>query len=261
MSAPLLTPLVVGLLIALGQAAQQDSGIVNGKEARPHSRPYMVSVQQGNEHFCGGFLVSNSFVMTAAHCGERRESLTVLLGAHDISKEKKSIRVKVAKYHIHPKYNASTLENDIMLLQLKTAVQKSKKVDRIPLPKRDEDIKPKTLCSVAGWGATETNGALSSRLLEVNVSVVDRKLCQEIWNEPITNRMVCAGGIVGNRGICQGDSGGPLVCSGEAVGIVSFNYKKNCTYPNRPNVYTQISKFLPWIKKYINNTSLSFLKP
>ncbi|XP_035272259.1 mast cell protease 1A-like [Anguilla anguilla] len=260
MSAPLLTPLVVGLLIALGQAAQQDSGIVNGREAQPHSRPYMVSVQERNKHICGGFLVSRSFVMTAAHCWTK-DGMTVLLGAHDISEKRKSIRAEVAGYRIHPGYNDYTLENDIMLLKLKTVVQKTKEVKWISLPEKDEDIQPNKLCSVAGWGAIKSNGATSPRLQEVDVSVVDRAECQERWgNKPITPRMMCAGGSADKRGFCQRDSGGPLVCSGLAVGIVSFNYNYNCTYPNLPNVYTQISKFLPWIEKYINNTSLSFLK-
>lgn len=43
-------------------------GIINGTVVQPYSRPYMVSVQKGQEHICGGFLVSESFVMTAAHC-------------------------------------------------------------------------------------------------------------------------------------------------------------------------------------------------
>ncbi|KAJ8374506.1 hypothetical protein SKAU_G00050860 [Synaphobranchus kaupii] len=259
MSASLLTPLVVGLLIALAEAAQQNSGIVNGKEAKPHSRPYMVSVQQWNKHECGGFLVSKSFVMTAAHCLTRGQTLTVLLGAHDISGNEKSNRAEVKSYHIYPGFDADSLVNDIMLLELKSAVPETKEVQWIPLPDRDQDVKPQTLCSVAGWGYSETNGPQSPRLLEVNVTVVDRTVCEKAWKiyawKTITPSMMCAGGSVSNKGFCRGDSGGPLVCSGLAVGIVSFNYKHNCTYPNMPNVYTQISTFLPWIKTYIKHMS------
>lgn len=49
----------------------------------------------------------------------------------------------------------------------------------------------------------------------------------------------------------QGDSGGPLVCSGTAVGVVSFNWHGDCDYPNAPNVYTDVSKYLPWIKEIL----------
>lgn len=51
----------------------------------------------------------------------------------------------------------------------------------------------------------------------------------------------------------QGDSGGPLVCNGMAVGVVSFNMRKNCDYPNVPNIYTNLSKYLHWIKEIRRN--------
>ncbi|KAJ8383550.1 hypothetical protein AAFF_G00219300 [Aldrovandia affinis] len=226
--------LLTALLPSLALTGQQESGIVNGREAKPHSRPYMVSVQEENQHICGGFLVSKSFVMTAAHC------LTW---------------VEVKLYHIHPGFNADTLDDDIMLLQLKNAVKESKKVKLIDLPKRDKDEKPKTVCSVAGWGANKTNGIASRRLMEANVTVVDRKVCRKIWGKkPITPRMMCAGGSADNRGFCRGDSGGPLVCKGTAVGVVSFN-ARNCDAPKKPNVYTQISKYLSWIKCIIGSTN------
>ncbi len=49
-------------------SAHVNEGIVNGTEARPHSRPYMVSIQKNKTHVCGGFLISDEFVLTAAHC-------------------------------------------------------------------------------------------------------------------------------------------------------------------------------------------------
>ncbi|XP_061093815.1 complement factor D-like, partial [Conger conger] len=233
-----------------------DSSIVNGREAKPHSRPYMVSVQQNKRHKCGGFLVSDSFVMTAAHCLTWRQNLTVLLGAHDLSENQKSNRAEVKFYHIHPGFEADTLKNDIMLLQLKTAVKKTKEVQWIPLPKKDKDIKPKTVCSVAGWGANKTKGYASPRLLEFNVTVMDRKTCKKKWVlEPITSRMICGALNIDNKGICQGDSGGPLVCKGTAVGIVSFNDYGNCNKPEKPNVYTQISKYLSWVKCIISSVN------
>ncbi|XP_061093810.1 tryptase-2-like [Conger conger] len=161
--------LLTTLLPLLVLTAQQDSSIVNGREAKPHSRPYMVSVQQNKRHKCGGFLVSDSFVMTAAHCLTWRQNLTVLLGAHDISENQKSNRAEVKFYHIHPGFEADTLKNDIMLL--------------------------------------------------------------------------------------QGDSGGPLVCKGTAVGIVSFNDYGNCNKPEKPNVYTRISKYLSWVKCIISSVN------
>ncbi|XP_066503129.1 complement factor D-like [Hoplias malabaricus] len=92
-------------------------GIVNGKEVIPHSRPYMVSVQINEKHHCGGFLVSNQFVMTAAHCYKRMR-FTVVVGAHDLTNNNEgSRRIEVQYYHLHPEFNAKTLNNDIMLLK------------------------------------------------------------------------------------------------------------------------------------------------
>uniref|UniRef100_A0A8C7QFD7 trypsin n=1 Tax=Oncorhynchus mykiss TaxID=8022 RepID=A0A8C7QFD7_ONCMY len=98
-----------------------DSGIVNGEKTKTNSKPYMVSVQERNketektEHMCGGFLVSDNFVMTAAHC----VNLMVVVGAHDISRQESSARkIDVKYYHIHPGYNSKTFQNDIMLLQV-----------------------------------------------------------------------------------------------------------------------------------------------
>ncbi|XP_067271138.1 transmembrane protease serine 9-like [Pseudorasbora parva] len=236
--------LLVTLLPYLALAASVKVGIVNGTEAKPHSRPYMVSIQRKNQHICGGFLVSEQFVMTAAHCFTQGEKLTVVVGAHDHNHG--SSRMNVKFYHIHPGYESQSLLNDIMLLQLQEKVKKSNEVNWISIPKKDKDIKAKTQCSVAGWGKRTTNGAASDKLMEVNVTIIDKKACQKAWERDYSvSRMVCASG---HGGFCQGDSGGPLVCNKVAVGVVSFNQRNNCNFPTKPNVYTKISTFLPWVK-------------
>ncbi|KAG9266879.1 mast cell protease 4-like [Astyanax mexicanus] len=236
------------------RSASVDVGIINGTEAKPHSRPYMVSVQRNGKHTCGGFLVSEHFVMTAAHCWNYSnigEKLTVVLGAHELQKSNSALgRVAVKFYHIHPMYDSERLLNDIMLLQLNKTAKKSQRISWIPIPTKDKDIKAKQACSVAGWGRQETNGSVSKRLMEVDVRVMDNKLCQKYWRTVYSAlRMVCA-----ERGFCQGDSGGPLVCKGTAVGIVSFTDSKSCNSPKMlPNVYTKISKFLPWINGIVGS--------
>ncbi|KAI4900951.1 hypothetical protein NFI96_020777 [Prochilodus magdalenae] len=245
--------LLSALLPYLGQSASVDMGIVNGTEAKPHSRPYMVSVQGNRGHICGGFLVSEHFVMTAAHCWNQNENLTVVLGAHQLPKRSSTLGRKAVKfYHIHPMYDSNTLMNDIMLLQLNETAKKSNRINWISIPNKDKDIKAKSVCTVAGWGKQQTSGGLSKHLMEVDVSILDKKACQKYWDKQYSvSRMVCAGG---HGGFCQGDSGGPLVCKGTAVGIVSFTDDKDCKFPTNPNVYTKISKFLPWIKGIMGTT-------
>ncbi|XP_023854401.1 granzyme B(G,H)-like [Salvelinus namaycush] len=247
--------LLVTLLPPQGLTAHQDSGIVNGEKTKTNSKPYMVSVQERNketekrEHICGGFLVSDNFVMTAAHCYTSGVQLTVVVGVHNIKKwEHSAQRIGVKSYYIND-YNPETHKNDIMLLELKTPTPRRSSVKPIPVAKKDLHIKAGAICNVAGWGATETNGFVNADLLDVNVAVVDRGDCQRTWRRAIPTSMICAGGTADDKGFCQGDSGGPLVCGGIAVGVVSFNDADYCNQSRAPNVYTNISTYLPWIKK------------
>ncbi|XP_038863265.1 granzyme H-like [Salvelinus namaycush] len=108
------------LLQLLSSAGASESGIVGGKIAKPHSRPYMVSLQHRGYRVCGGMLIREDFVLTSAHCLEGAYPLTVVLGAHDLTEEEKKSRqeIQVVHHHRHPlhrQYSQHTY--DIMLLQ------------------------------------------------------------------------------------------------------------------------------------------------
>ncbi|XP_052394502.1 cathepsin G isoform X1 [Carassius gibelio] len=241
--------LLASLLPHLTFTADVDVGIVNGREAKPHSRPYMVSIQFFGHHICGGSLISNQWVLTAAHCWNRRMTLTVVVGAHDLRNSTSLSRISVKNYIPHPDYLICTLQNDIMLLMLQRKVRLNKNVGLIPLPKDSKDFSVDTPCSVAGWGRLWTTGLGSDRLMEVNVTALNHEECQSKWG-PIYSalQMVCA---YGGGGSCKGDSGGPLVCGDTAVGVTSFGDSKLCNSAERPNVYTKIAAYLPWIYQNI----------
>ncbi|XP_043351920.1 duodenase-1-like isoform X2 [Dermochelys coriacea] len=112
------------ILILLSEAFLLPPGagageIIGGWEAKPHSRPYMarLSIRRKDKNFlCGGFLVSENFVLTAAHC--KGDKITVFLGAHDITKMERSQQViPVRHQYSHQDYNKKSLNNDIMLLE------------------------------------------------------------------------------------------------------------------------------------------------
>uniref|UniRef100_A0A671SIH6 trypsin n=1 Tax=Sinocyclocheilus anshuiensis TaxID=1608454 RepID=A0A671SIH6_9TELE len=239
--------------------------IVNGREAKPHSRPYMVSIQISGQHDCGGFLISDQWVLTAAHCWNRYAILTVVVGAHDLSNIKILDRIRVKFYIPHPGYLISSLRNDIMLLMVNIILLVTTIIQYLVRKQilnnilydfllqflDSKDVNVDTLCSVAGWGRLWTNGSLSDRLMEAYVTTLNHVQCQRKWGPSYSAlQMICA---YGGGGSCKGDSGGPLVCGDTAVGVTSFGSKLCCNSPEHPNVYTKISAYLPWIHHILRN--------
>uniref|UniRef100_A0A3Q4H1M9 trypsin n=1 Tax=Neolamprologus brichardi TaxID=32507 RepID=A0A3Q4H1M9_NEOBR len=209
--------MVIHVLTFLGQNGKSPlvlgSKIIDGKIAPDNEMLYMASVQdyRGN-HVCGGFLVSEDFVMTAAHCD--LDPKRVVLGNHNLKKADK--KMKIAKKYKHPDYKNVGHGYDIMLLKV------SKRIQFIQLPFHETTLNENDKCQVAGWGKIKTYGSVVDDLRVVDVSVISPQNC----------------GYNTTKGFCQGDSGGPLVCKGIAVGIVSFNKSiprtklGNCNYPD-----------------------------
>ncbi|KAK2906973.1 hypothetical protein Q8A67_005958 [Cirrhinus molitorella] len=230
--------LLASLLPHLTFTAHVNVGIVNGTEAKAHSRPYMVSIQLNKTHICGGFLISDAFVLTAAHCRERLQTLTVVVGAHNLENSKNLHRIGVKSYIPHPSYDNHFSWNDIMLLKLQEKVNLSNNAQWILLPGKDDVVKENTLCSVAGWGSLETNGSNSSCLMEANVHIMNNKECHKKWGNLFSQQMMCTHG---HGGSCTGDSGGPLVCGNTAVGVTAFGSKLLCNSPENPNVVENLT--------------------
>ncbi|XP_063040851.1 granzyme B-like [Engraulis encrasicolus] len=251
--------LVLVLLAHLSLSGAMQSGVFGGKEAKPHSRPYMASLQVGQEkaHVCGGVLIREDFVLTAAHCLKLKPDV-VVLGAHDISKaEKSQQRVGVSKSIPHPKYPTEPVpdgdprlhQHDIMLLKLKTKAKLGKAVKVMSLPKKDGLVPAGVKCWVAGWGMKAPHSNGEKVLREVQVRVEAQQQCEYYWQKYYdSTHMMCTSTNNGQTGFCQGDSGGPLVCNTKIQGTVAFTHP-DCNQGTYPQVSTRISAFLPWIKE------------
>ncbi|XP_044840803.1 transmembrane protease serine 9-like [Mauremys mutica] len=238
--------LPVAFLLPPGAGAGE---IIGGQEAKPHSRPYMACLatqRRGDTYICGGFLVSKNFVLTAAHCNG--DEITVTLGAHNIREPEQSQQKISVRHRIpHPQYNKTTLNNDIMLLQLAERAKLNRWVGTIALPRTSKRVKPGAVCSVAGWGGTSTDGKSSpARLQEVDVVVMPDAACSRKPNGSYykykSSTMMCVGDPKMGKDSWKGDSGGPLVCGKTAQGVVSWGP------PTPPGVYVKVSTFIPWIR-------------
>ncbi|XP_077192380.1 serine protease 57-like [Paroedura picta] len=224
--------------------------VIGGQGAKPHSWPFMASIQVNGKHFCGGFLVRRQWVITAAHCliPRRSASAHVVLGAHSLETKEASQQILGIRESIaYPSYDSGTVKNDIRMLKLNGSVVFNRFVKRVLLPAPETDLQPGVTCWVIGWGDISNFGTLPAKLMEANTTVIERTMCNSSWNGHIFDCMICAANKdQGLRGFCTGDSGGPLICGNRVHGIVSFNGRR-CGDRRFPDVYTRISKYISWV--------------
>uniref|UniRef100_A0A3F2YTX9 CLIP domain-containing serine protease n=1 Tax=Anopheles christyi TaxID=43041 RepID=A0A3F2YTX9_9DIPT len=253
--------------------------IVGGEIAALDAYPWLARIQyfKGNNRYgfhCGGVLIHNQYVLTAAHCIEGVPSSWIVyqvrLGEFDtttaIDCENEDCAdpvrdVLISAYVVHPEYykqNGADY-NDIALLQLSETVEFTDFVRPICLPvspaSRVANLTGK-YATVAGWGQTE-NSTSSTKKLHLRVPVVDNDACAEAFSSirlEIIPTQLCAGGEKG-KDSCRGDSGGPLMRYGDGrsstkywylIGVVSFGLEQ-CGTDGVPGVYTRMSEYMDWV--------------
>jgi len=257
--------------------------ILDGEETKPGEFPFIASIgitETKEKYFdghnikfdvprfyCGGTLINEYFVLTAAHCINDQIS-TIRLGEHKFS-VKNELFPPVQDFHV--KFGENTIVhegyskqdnrfiNDIALIKLPRPAKINKGVHPVCL---NSNVNLENLnLTVAGWGFTENFGNPSDILLKLNVPVLTSQECTEKWDEGRTriyprDDQICAGGEVG-KNACRGDSGGPLFYNKPSepfyvTGIVSYGHWK-CGNGN-PAIYTRVESYVPWIKAKIQES-------
>ncbi|XP_033208181.1 serine protease snake-like [Belonocnema kinseyi] len=243
--------------------------IVGGVKTKPQEFPHMAAIGFGNgsniSWQCGGSVISENFILTAAHCLESPDNGpaskvragTINIKSVDTGMQERDVIERIN----HPDYKLPSRYNDIALLKLNKPLELNANVRPACLEIAPQP--PGKSAIATGFGKTSyENAEGSDDLMKVQLDYVSQENCTNSFKSDIGSKqmpvgitltMLCAGIMEGGKDTCQGDSGGPLqrvlsepYCMYSIVGITSFG--KFCAFKNSPAVYSRVSSYLDWIE-------------
>uniref|UniRef100_A0A665UR28 Vitamin K-dependent protein C n=1 Tax=Echeneis naucrates TaxID=173247 RepID=A0A665UR28_ECHNA len=232
--------------------------MVGGEVGKKGESPWQVLLLNAKGEFhCGGVLIDENWVLTAAHCLDNSLRFRVRLGDYERHRlEGSEVTLKVIKYFKHPDYNSRTVDNDIALLRLETPAPFSEYIIPICLPSRELAERVLhlngTTTVVSGWGKDNLDSTqFSSALNVIKIPLVSHSVCAQKMTNNISNNVLCAG-ILGQRmDACEGDSGGPMVTlyrdTWFLVGLVSWG--EGCGLEDKLGIYTKVSNYNEWMDR------------
>uniref|UniRef100_A0A182ITB3 Uncharacterized protein n=1 Tax=Anopheles atroparvus TaxID=41427 RepID=A0A182ITB3_ANOAO len=240
--------------------------IAFGNNAKLFQYPWMALLRSGGEWICGGTLINERYVLTAAHCVKNKAFDYVRLGEFELNRTidcdlrneacaAAPQNIPVEREIMHLDYSPRRKQNDIALLRLAYAASINDNVKPICLPVSPVMRTIMPTYYVAGWGATE-NSLISNKLQFTELNLTAKDECQSRISEEdkhvrIVDTQMCATGVKHLSENCIGDSGGPMKSVSVSAryvqyGVVSFGLK-SCGKKAAPGVYTRVESFIDWI--------------
>ncbi|XP_053687198.1 chymotrypsin-1-like [Sabethes cyaneus] len=222
-------------------SADLSGRVIYGTDASIVEYPFAASLRRNNRHICGGSILTQYWILTAAHCLSRFTSpfeLSIQVGRTTISRLVDSSVYQADRFVVHPWYDKeNSLINDIALVKLMDPLEFSEMVQPVRLPPLCYEVEePNSKVTVIGWGRTET-GNISEILQKLHYFVIPNSVCSQLHSTWIKPTQICTA----YPGPYKGDSGGPLMHQGLQVGIVSWGRKP------LPGVLTKVSQYIKFI--------------
>ncbi|ROT79436.1 prophenoloxidase activating enzyme 2 [Penaeus vannamei] len=238
--------------------------IHNGYNALQEDHPWMAALGYSDSNGtrikwnCGGALINRRYVVTAAHCLDKRhlgdEVLTTIrLGTEYLEPTQGAHAYQIFSPEaavLHPNFDKYQLVyNDIALVRLNRDVVFNEHVRPVCLPPAGIDLEgllTEQMPVAIGWGRT-MYASRSSILQEIRLPFVPLARCRDTYPLfKLVDQQICFGGLHG-RGTCNGDSGGPLLIGNVVIGLLSKGGK--CATAGQPDVFTRVDAYVDWIKE------------